>query len=149
MLNNKLHKTQLAYISEEEEEDDEIDYLQPGTSTSFMQQEQKQQYMPIDPNFEINLMLEQEQTINEIESDVQELSQMMGKLSELVVVQSEPINKIEEHVTHTEISVQEATVELKKASSYMQKSRKKLMIIVIILSILGFIVISIIYSKFK
>ncbi|KAG5676275.1 hypothetical protein PVAND_006123 [Polypedilum vanderplanki] len=128
-LNVKIHKNHLENIYEENDESEAC------TSSQFLEKEQ-QEFLPIDPNFEIELMLEQEKDVNQIESDVYELSQMMKTIDVLINEQAEPVNKIEENVMSTAVDIEEAQVQLRKASKLQNKKRKILLLFLIFLIIL-------------
>ncbi|KAG5676277.1 hypothetical protein PVAND_006125 [Polypedilum vanderplanki] len=135
-LNSKIRKALLVNV---EDEDD--------IPTSSSVSSQQQQLLAADIRFENELMVEREQNINKIEDDVQEISQIMSEISTLIHGQSESIETIENQVTDVETNVEQGEAEIRKASSYQQKIRKKAFIIFVILLIVALIVGFSVYSK--
>ncbi|KAF5281980.1 hypothetical protein FQA39_LY00504 [Lamprigera yunnana] len=89
--------------------------------------------------FEQDLLLDRESRIQQIESDILDVNQIMRELSVLVHEQGETVDTIENSIERATGHVEEGTEELLKASRYQSRYRKKLWI----LAILAIIVISV------
>lgn len=117
---------------------DDEDVPQSSTSGSAYQQQQIQ--IQADIRFDNDLLVEREHGILKIEDDVNEISQIMSEISTLIQGQGEFVETIENQVADVETNVEEGTAELRKASNYQQKIRKKAFIIFCILLVLAIIV---------
>ena len=102
--------------------------------------QQQQIQIQADIRFDNDLLVEREHGILKIEDDVNEISQIMSEISTLIQGQGEFVETIENQVADVETNVEEGTAELRKASSYQQKIRKKAFIIFCILLVLAIIV---------
>ena len=111
---------------------------QSTTSTTAYQQQQIQ--IQQDIRFDNDLLVEREHNILKIEDDVNEISQIMSEISTLIQGQGEIVETIENQVADVENNVEEGTAELRKASNYQQKIRKKAFIIFCILLVIALIV---------
>ena len=109
-----------------------------STASGAYQQQQIQ--IQQDIRFDNDLLVEREHNILKIEDDVNEISQIMSEISTLIQGQGEMVETIENQVSDVENNVEEGTAELRKASSYQQKIRKKAFIIFCIFLILAIIV---------
>ncbi|XP_057369135.1 syntaxin-7-like [Daphnia carinata] len=74
--------------------------------------------------FEQQMLLEREERIRQIESDMIDVNQIMKELSAMVQEQGENINSIENNVDRTYTHVEEGRQELEKASSHQKTHRK-------------------------
>nr|XP_020644534.1 syntaxin-2 [Pogona vitticeps] len=74
--------------------------------------------------------------IIKLESSIQELHEMFMDMAMMVEVQGEMVNSIEEHVVKASEYVEQAKEETKKAVKYQSKSRRKLIFIIICVSVL-------------
>lgn len=121
------------------DDDDDV----PTTSSNNQQQLQ----VNAEIKFDNELLVDREHNILKIETDVSEISQIMNEISTLIHGQGESIDTIENHVSDVEENVVAGEVEIRKASTYQQKIRKKAFFILIILLIIALIVAFSIYSK--
>ncbi|XP_044001989.1 syntaxin-1A isoform X2 [Aphidius gifuensis] len=80
--------------------------------------------------------------IIKLETSIKELHDMFMDMAMLVESQGEMIDRIEYHVEHAVDYVQTATQDTKKALKYQSKARRKKIMILICLTILGIIVAS-------
>jgi syntaxin 7 len=117
---------------------DDEDVPQSTSSSQAYQQQQIQ--IQADIRFDNDLLVEREHNILKIEDDVNEISQIMSEISTLIQGQGEFVETIENTVADVENNVEEGTAELRKASSYQQKIRKKAFIIFCILLVIAIIV---------
>lgn len=74
--------------------------------------------------FEQQMLIEREQRIQQIESDMIDVNQIMKELSAMVHEQGENINSIENNIDRTYTHVEEGRQELEKASSHQKAHRK-------------------------
>lgn len=135
MLNSKIRKALLVNVDDDD-----------NSSASHSTQRQLQQ-QHADIKFDNELLVDREQQILKIEDDVNEISQIMSEISTLIHGQGESIETIANQVSDVENNVEEGTAELRKASSYQQKIRKKALIIFIICLIIVFIISISIYTR--
>ena len=84
-----------------------------------------------------------------LEKSIKELHDMFLDMAVLVEGQGELMDRIEYQVGLTRDRVDDATRDLKQASEYQAKARKKKIMIILCLTITGIIVISIIAAKFS
>ncbi|XP_006621427.1 syntaxin-1A isoform X2 [Apis dorsata] len=87
--------------------------------------------------------------IIKLENSIRELHDMFMDMAMLVESQGEMIDRIEYHVEHAVDYVQTATQDTKKALKYQSKARRKLMFIVICLTIAFIILIIILVYALK
>ncbi|XP_070492442.1 syntaxin-7 [Chironomus tepperi] len=137
LLNSKIRKALLVNVDDE-------DVPQSTTSTAYQQQQIQIQQ---DIRFDNDLLVEREHNILKIEDDVNEISQIMSEISTLIQGQGEMVETIENTVADVETNVEEGTAELRKASSYQQKIRKKAFIIFCVFLIIAIIVAISIYRS--
>ncbi|CAL1686278.1 unnamed protein product [Lasius platythorax] len=95
---------------------------------------------------QINLRMleEQEASIRQLESNISDINQIFKDLGALVYDQGEVIDSIEASVERTEVSVSEGASQVRQASSYQTKLRKKKCILVLIAAVVLAILIGII-----
>ncbi|XP_073971718.1 syntaxin 1A isoform X2 [Rhodnius prolixus] len=86
--------------------------------------------------------------IIKLENSIRELHDMFMDMAMLVESQGEMIDRIEYHVEHAVDYVQTATQDTKKALKYQSKARRKKIMILICLSVLGLICASTIAGYF-
>ncbi|XP_049541865.1 syntaxin-1A isoform X5 [Anopheles darlingi] len=86
--------------------------------------------------------------IIKLENSIRELHDMFMDMAMLVESQGEMIDRIEYHVEHAMDYVQTATQDTKKALKYQSKARRKKIMILICLTVLGLIVASYVSSYF-
>jgi syntaxin 1A len=86
--------------------------------------------------------------IIKLENSIRELHDMFMDMAMLVESQGEMIDRIEYHVEHAMDYVQTATQDTKKALKYQSKARRKKIMILICLTILGLLVASYVSSYF-
>nr|XP_029716661.1 syntaxin-1A isoform X4 [Aedes albopictus]XP_029726265.1 syntaxin-1A isoform X5 [Aedes albopictus] len=86
--------------------------------------------------------------IIKLENSIRELHDMFMDMAMLVESQGEMIDRIEYHVEHAMDYVQTATQDTKKALKYQSKARRKKIMILICLTVLGLIAASYVSSYF-
>ncbi|XP_050539733.1 syntaxin-12-like isoform X2 [Daktulosphaira vitifoliae] len=115
----------------------------PGYSQPSDSQYDQTQIQILD---EVNLqVVEQEQAIRQLENDISDVNQIFKELGTLVHNQGEVIDSIEANVQITGVSVQEATSQLRRASEYTNKLRKKRCYLLTICAVILIIIILTIY----
>ncbi|VVC26840.1 SNARE,Syntaxin, N-terminal domain,Target SNARE coiled-coil homology domain [Cinara cedri] len=91
---------------------------------------------------EVNLqVVEQEQAIRQLESDIGLVNQIFKELGTIVHNQGETIDNIEANVQITNVSVQEATSQLRRATDYTNKLRKKRCYLLVICAVILIIIV--------
>lgn len=95
---------------------------------------------------EMNLQVleEQEQAIRQLESDISDVNQIFKELGAMVHEQGDIIDSIEASVEKTEVFVGEGAGQLRQASNYQTKLRKKKCILAICLTVVLAVIIGII-----
>ncbi|XP_055253464.1 syntaxin-12 [Moschus berezovskii] len=92
---------------------------------------------------DLELIKERETAIRQLEADILDVNQIFKDLAMMIHDQGDLIDSIEANVESSEVHVERATDQLQRAAYYQKKSRKKICILVLVLSviilILGFI----------
>ncbi|XP_012523086.1 syntaxin-7 [Monomorium pharaonis] len=109
-----------------------------GSDSAKFQQEQMQEQM------NLRMLEEQEASIRQLESNISDINQIFKDLGALVYDQGEVIDSIEASVERTEVSVTEGAAQVRQASMYQTKLRKKKCILIVIALVVLSILIGII-----
>ncbi|XP_041096566.1 syntaxin-12-like isoform X2 [Polyodon spathula] len=86
---------------------------------------------------DLELIKERETAIRQLESDIMDVNQIFKDLAVMIHDQGEMIDSIEANVESAEVHVERGTEQLQRASYYQQKSRKKICILAMVLSLVG------------
>ncbi|KAL0108399.1 hypothetical protein PUN28_015147 [Cardiocondyla obscurior] len=97
----------------------------------------------------IRMLEEQEASIRQLESNISDINQIFKDLGALVYDQGEVIDSIEASVERTEVSVSEGASQVRQASMYQTKLRKKKCILIVIAVVVLSILIGIIVWQSK
>ncbi|KAF7281148.1 syntaxin 7 [Rhynchophorus ferrugineus] len=100
--------------------------------------------MQLQEEADLRALQEQEQSIRQLESDINDVNQIFKELGSLVHEQGEVIDSIEASVESTSDYVRQGAQQLREASSYKNKIRKKKLILAAIGAIILAIIIIII-----
>lgn len=101
------------------------------------QQPQQQSVVQIDAaDVDMEMMVEREEALRKLESDIVDVNQIFKDLGLLVHEQGDVIDSIEANVESASVSVEQGTEQLRQAKDYQSKSRKKKCIIITILIII-------------
>ncbi|KYN15746.1 PREDICTED: syntaxin-7 [Trachymyrmex cornetzi] len=114
-----------------------------GSDHAKQQQEQMQEQM------NLRMLEEQEASIRQLESNISDINQIFKDLGALVYDQGEVIDSIEASVERTEVSVNEGASQVRQASMYQTKLRKKKCFLVVIAVVIVAILIGIIVWQSK
>ncbi|KAG5323192.1 STX12 protein, partial [Acromyrmex heyeri] len=114
-----------------------------GSDHAKQQQEQMQEQM------NLRMLEEQEASIRQLESNISDINQIFKDLGALVYDQGEVIDSIEASVERTEVSVNEGASQVRQASMYQTKLRKKKCFLVVIAVVILAILIGIIVWQSK
>lgn len=106
----------------------------------------RQQVM-VQEEIDLQALQEQEHSIQQLESDINEVNQIFKEFGALVHEQGEIVDSIESSVERTENYVQQGAHQLREASSYKNKIRRKKLIIALIAGIILTVIIIIIIVK--
>ncbi|KAG8195134.1 hypothetical protein JTE90_013606 [Oedothorax gibbosus] len=120
-------------------DDDDQDEQQALIDAQQTQQYQIQEEL----EFEQGLLLEREEKIRQLESDMLDVNKVFLDLAAMVREQGETIGTIEDNITSVAYNVEEGHEQLVKARNYQKSYRKKLCFLIFILVIIT-VVISII-----
>ncbi|XP_020294909.1 syntaxin-7 [Pseudomyrmex gracilis] len=112
-----------------------------SNDAKLQQQEQLQEQM------NLRMLEEQEASIRQLESNISDINQIFKDIGALVYDQGEVIDSIEASVERTEVSVTEGAAQVRQASMYQTKLRKKKCILLVIGVVILAILIGIIAWK--
>ncbi|EFN88122.1 syntaxin-7 isoform X1 [Harpegnathos saltator] len=112
-------------------------YTTDNTQPKMMQHQQQEQ-------LNLRLLEEQEASIRQLESNISDINQIFKDLGALVYDQGEVIDSIEASVERTEVSVNEGASQVRQASIYQTKLRKKKCVLILIAAVVLSILIGII-----
>ncbi|KAF7286538.1 syntaxin 13 [Rhynchophorus ferrugineus] len=110
---------------------------------------QKQAQITRDLEFEQEMMIEREQRVRNIEADVLNINDIMRSLESVTFAQGEIIDTLENNIDHAVGNIEEGAEQLIKASTYQNRSRMKLFVLVLIGIIIVSILIAIIVTSIK
>ncbi|KAJ8340785.1 hypothetical protein SKAU_G00330760 [Synaphobranchus kaupii] len=84
---------------------------------------------------DLELIKERETNIRQLESDILDVNQIFKDLAVMIHDQGEMIDSIEANVENAEVHVERGTEQLQRAAYYQKKSRKKMCILALVLSL--------------
>ncbi|CAG9854137.1 unnamed protein product [Phyllotreta striolata] len=119
--------------------DQQLIELQDNSTRQLQLQEQE----------DLRALEEQEQSIRQLESDINDVNQIFKELGSLVHEQGEVIDSIEASVEHTTDYVSQGAMQLREASTYKNKVRRKKLIFAAIGAVILLIIIIIIILEVK
>lgn len=96
---------------------------------------------------DLKALQEQEQSIRQLESDISDVNQIFKELGQLVHEQGETIDSIEASVEHTSEYVSQGAQQLREASGYKNKIRRRKLILIGIGALILTVIILIIIWK--
>ncbi|XP_066273390.1 syntaxin-12-like isoform X7 [Branchiostoma lanceolatum] len=97
----------------------------------------------------LEMIRERETNIRQLEADIMDVNSIFKDLATMVHEQGEMIDSIEANVENAAIHVESGNQQLRQASDYQKKSRRKLCILLIVLLIVGAVVALILYFTLK
>ncbi|KAM8707893.1 hypothetical protein ACLKA7_014941 [Drosophila subpalustris] len=113
------------------------------------QQQQQQVQSQMQEEVDLQALEEQERAIRELESNIVGVNEIYKNLGAMVYEQGVVVDSIESQVEQTSIFVSQGTENLRKASSYRNKVRKKKLILAAILFSVLLAIILILVFQFK
>ncbi|KAH8293601.1 hypothetical protein KR054_002077 [Drosophila jambulina] len=96
---------------------------------------------------EVDMLDERRRQVEQIESDIIDVNQIMTRLSGMVHEQGQQMDFIENSIEQTAANVEDGTSELAKAARSRQSYRRKILILLVIAVIIGLIVTGVIVAK--
>jgi t-SNARE complex subunit (syntaxin) len=98
----------------------------------------QEQYLAVENDREWmdNMIEERDQEIKTIQSQMSEVNDIFKDLHQLVTIHEDMIDNIETNISVAKSNTGRAVVEVKKASDYQQKSRSKLCLFLIIVTLI-------------
>ncbi|XP_044313752.1 syntaxin-12 [Drosophila rhopaloa] len=96
---------------------------------------------------EHDILDERRRQVEQIESDIIDVNQIMTRLSGLVHDQGQQMDFIENSIEQTAANVEDGTSQLQKAARSRQSYRRKILILLVIAVIIGLIVTGVIVAK--
>ncbi|XP_061399302.1 syntaxin-7-like, partial [Musca vetustissima] len=112
------------------------------------QQQQQQQQTQMQEEIDLQALEEQERAIRELEENIVGVNEIYKKLGSMVYEQGLIVDSIESSVEQTSVYVSQGTENLRMASSYKNKLRRKKLILLGILAVIMLIIILILVKKF-
>ncbi|XP_078683168.1 syntaxin-12-like isoform X3 [Branchiostoma floridae x Branchiostoma belcheri] len=97
----------------------------------------------------LEMIRERETAIRQLEADIMDVNSIFKDLATMVHEQGEMIDSIEANVESAAIHVESGNQQLRQASDYQKKSRRKMCILLIVLLIVGAVVALILYFTLK
>ncbi|XP_026939740.1 syntaxin-12-like [Sagmatias obliquidens] len=85
---------------------------------------------------DLELIKDRETAIQQLEADILDVNQIFKDLAMMIHDQGDLIDSIEANVESSEVHVERATDQLQRAAYYQKKSRKKICILVLVLSVI-------------
>lgn len=117
---------------------------------NFITGSRGQTQQQLQEEIDLQALEDQEQTIRELEENIVSVNEIYKKLGALVYEQSHQVDSIEASVEQTSVFVSEGVQQLKQASHYQNKARKKKFILALIAAaILAIIILIILLHRWK
>ncbi|XP_048882009.1 syntaxin-12-like [Brienomyrus brachyistius] len=113
------------------------------------QQGQAQTEEPPITEEDLELIKERETSLRQLESDILDVNQIFKDLAVMIHDQGEMIDSIEANVESAEVHVERGAEQLQRAAYYQKKSRKKMCILALVLSLVVAILALIIWLAAK
>ncbi|XP_023681434.1 syntaxin-12 [Paramormyrops kingsleyae] len=113
------------------------------------QQGQAQTEEPPITEEDLELIKERETSLRQLESDILDVNQIFKDLAVMIHDQGEMIDSIEANVESAEVHVERGAEQLQRAAYYQKKSRKKMCILALVLSLVVTILALIIWQAAK
>ncbi|XP_075160003.1 syntaxin 7 [Haematobia irritans] len=127
-----------------------------GSNNSFFEDnlfgrksQQQQQQTQMQEEIDLQALEEQERAIRELEENIVGVNEIYKKLGSMVYEQGLIVDSIESSVEQTSVYVSQGSENLRMASSYKNKLRKKKLILLGIVGVILLIVIFILIMEFK
>ncbi|KAM9798426.1 syntaxin-12 [Neosynchiropus ocellatus] len=98
---------------------------------------------------DLELIRERETNIKQLEADIMDVNQIFKDLAVMIHDQGDMIDSIEANVESAEVHVERGASQLQKAAYYQRKSRKRMCILAMVLSLVLVILIIIIWQALK
>ncbi|XP_053736829.1 syntaxin-12 isoform X1 [Synchiropus splendidus] len=98
---------------------------------------------------DLELIRERETNIKQLEADIMDVNQIFKDLAVMIHDQGDMIDSIEANVESAEVHVERGASQLQKAAYYQRKSRKRMCILAMVLSVVLVILIIIIWQALK
>ncbi|XP_058059132.1 syntaxin-7 [Anopheles bellator] len=114
---------------------------------NFITGSRGQTQQQLQEEIDLQALEDQERTIRELEENIVSVNEIYKKLGALVYEQSHQVDSIEASVEQTSVFVSEGVQQLKQASHYQNKARKKKFILALIAAAILAIIILIIILK--
>uniref|UniRef100_A0A1A9UJA1 t-SNARE coiled-coil homology domain-containing protein n=1 Tax=Glossina austeni TaxID=7395 RepID=A0A1A9UJA1_GLOAU len=113
------------------------------------QQQQQQQQMQVQEEIDLQALEEQEKVIRELENNIVGVNEIYKKLGAMVYEQGLTVDSIESSVEQTSVFVSQAADNLRKASSYKNKIRKKKLILFSILTVVAVLILIVMIMQLR
>ncbi|KAM6967809.1 syntaxin-12-like [Aplochiton taeniatus] len=128
---------QLVTFEKDDDEDDEWGHGQTQLEEQAITEE------------DLEVIKERETNIRQLESDIMDVNQIFKDLALMIHDQGEMIDSIEANVESAEVHVDRGAAQLQRASYYKRKSRKRMCILAMVLSLVLTILVIIIWQAIK
>ncbi|XP_035496606.1 syntaxin-12 [Scophthalmus maximus] len=110
---------------------------------------QTQTEEPVVTEEDLELIKERETNIRQMEADIMDVNQIFKDLAVMIHDQGDMIDSIEANVESAEVHVDRGAVQLQKASYHQRKSRKRMCMLAMVMSLVLTILIIIIWQALK
>ncbi|KAM4633431.1 syntaxin-12 isoform 1-T2 [Polymixia lowei] len=98
---------------------------------------------------DLEIIKERETNIRQLEADIMDVNQIFKDLAVMIHDQGEMIDSIEANVESAEVHVDRGAAQLQRAAYYQRKSRKRMCILAMVLSLVLTILVIIIWQAIK
>uniref|UniRef100_A0A4W4GYL7 Syntaxin-12 n=1 Tax=Electrophorus electricus TaxID=8005 RepID=A0A4W4GYL7_ELEEL len=98
---------------------------------------------------DLEMIKERETNIRQLESDIMDVNQIFKDLAVMIHDQGDMIDSIEANVENAEVNVEHGTEHLQRAAYYQRKSRKRMCVLALVLSLVLTIFAIIIWQAIK
>ncbi|XP_072317488.1 syntaxin-12-like [Eucyclogobius newberryi] len=98
---------------------------------------------------DLEVIRERETNIRQLESDIMDVNQIFKDLAVMIHDQGEMIDSIEANVENAEVHVNRGAGQLQKAAYYQRKSRKRMCVLAMVLSLVLVVLIIIVWQAVK
>ncbi|XP_067305496.1 syntaxin-12 isoform X2 [Pseudorasbora parva] len=98
---------------------------------------------------DLELIKERETNIRQLESDIMDVNQIFKDLAVMIHDQGDMIDSIEAHVESAEVHVERGADQIQQAAHYQRKSRKRMCILALVMSLVATIFAIIIWQAIR
>ncbi|XP_037640489.1 syntaxin-12-like [Sebastes umbrosus] len=119
---------------------------------SFQTEDEWGQSQTLEPTIteeDLDIIKEKETNIKQMEANIMDVNQIFNDLAVMIHDQGEMIDTIEANMEHAEVHVDRGAIQLQKAAYYQRKSRKRMCMLTMVMSLVFTILVIIIWQAIK